>query len=223
MIRAFQVRVIDQHGGQVGILNTRDAVIMAKEANLDLIEISPTATPPVCRIGDFGKYKYELTKKQKDAKKKQHVVHLKELKMHPKTEEHDYGYRLKHAREFLTEGDRVKITVAFKGREMAYLDFGRRILDKAANDLTDIADIEINAQMEGRNMFSIFTVKKNVLQKIRTEKERKRRLEEKARMEAERKAGVVSVEKPEETEVEVVEEIFEDATVEVAENEKNEE
>lgn len=178
MIRVSQVRVIDQFGQQIGIISTRDAVNMARDAGYDLIEISPSANPPVCRIGDFGKYKYELTKKQKDAKKKQHVVHLKELKMHPKTEENDYRYRIKHAREFLEDGDRVRITVVFKGREMAYLDFGRRILDKAAADLTDIADCEVNAVMEGRNMFSIFTIKKNVLKKVRSERERLERLKE---------------------------------------------
>jgi translation initiation factor IF-3 len=185
MIRVSQVRVIDQNGQQVGIMTTRDAVNQAREAGFDLIEISPSANPPVCRIGDFGKYKYELTKKQKDAKKKQHIVHLKELKMHPKTEEHDYGYRLKHAQEFLEDGDRVKITVAFKGREMAYLDFGRRILDKAAADLAALADCEVNAQMEGRNMFSIFTGKKNVIKKLRADRERQQRMEEAERRKTE--------------------------------------
>jgi translation initiation factor IF-3 len=176
MIRVSQVRVIDQHGEQIGILSTRDAVNQAREAGFDLIEISPSANPPVCRIGDFGKYKYELTKKQKDAKKKQHIVHLKELKMHPKTEAHDYAYRIKHAREFLEEGDRVRITVVFKGREMAYLDFGRRILDRAAQDLADMADCEVNAHMEGRNMYSIFTIKKNILKKLRAEKDKQQRV-----------------------------------------------
>ncbi len=177
MIRVSQVRVIDQHGQQLGILSTKDAVTQAREAGYDLIEISPTANPPVCRIGDFGKYKYELTKKQKDAKKKQHIVHLKELKMHPKTEANDYAYRIKHAREFLEDGDRVRITVVFKGREMAYLDFGRRILIKAAADLADMADCEVNALMEGRNMYSIFTIKKNVLKKVRSERDRAEKLE----------------------------------------------
>ncbi|MBL8026463.1 MAG: translation initiation factor IF-3 [Fibrobacteres bacterium] len=180
MIRVPSVRLIGKDGEQVGIVNTREALIMAQEAELDLIEISPTAQPPVCKIGDFGKYKYELTKKQKDARKKQHIVHLKELKMHPKTEQNDYSYRIKHAREFLADGDRVRITIVFKGREMAYLEFGKRLLDRAAQDLADIADVEVDSSMEGRNMFSIFTIKKTVYQKIKSDKERLEREQKKA-------------------------------------------
>jgi len=172
MIRVPNIRVIDEKGEQIGILPTRDAQNLARERGLDLIEISPTANPPVCKIGDFGKYKYEIAKKQKDAKKKQHVVHLKEIKMHPKTETNDYSYRIKHAREFLEDGDRVKITVAFKGREMAYLEFGRRLLDRAEQDITDIADCEVRTQLEGRNMFSTFIAKRNVVKKKKEEKER---------------------------------------------------
>ncbi len=191
MIRVPSVRLIGAEGEQIGIVNTRDALVMAQEAALDLIEISPTAQPPVCKIGDFGKYKYELTKKQKDAKKKQHIVHLKELKMHPKTEQNDYNYRIKHAKEFLADGDRVRITIVFKGREMAYLEFGRRLLDKAAQDLADIADIEVNASMEGRNMFSIFTIKKTVLQRIKADREREnRKLEEEKRKNIEKAEAV---------------------------------
>ena len=141
MIRVPQVRLIGSDGKQVGVVATQEALATAESEGLDLIEISPTAKPPVCKISDFGKYKYELAKKQKDAKKKQHIVHLKEIKMHPKTEEHDYAYRIKHAREFLAEGDRVRVTVVFKGREMAYLDFGRKILEKAEADLQDIANV----------------------------------------------------------------------------------
>jgi translation initiation factor IF-3 len=178
MIRVPNIRVIDQDGKQLGIMSTRDAITMATNSGFDLIEISPTANPPVCRIGDFGKYKYELAKKQKDAKKKQHIVHLKELKMHPKTEEYDYGYRIKHAKEFLLDGDKVKITVAFKGREMAYLEFGRNMLNKANADLADIADCELNARMEGKNMFSVFSVKKDVFRKAKAEKEKLKKLEE---------------------------------------------
>jgi len=139
---------------------------------------SPTAKPPVCKISDFGKYKYELAKKQKDAKKKQHIVHLKEIKMHPKTEEHDYAYRIKHAREFLAEGDRVRVTVVFKGREMAYLDFGRKILEKAEADLQDIANVEVHQKLEGRNMMSVFYGKSEVIKKHRAEKEREQKLRE---------------------------------------------
>jgi len=185
MIRVPNVRVIDQNGNQIGIIGTREAVAMAMNAGFDLIEISPTANPPVCKIGNFGKYKYELAKKQKDAKKKQHIVHLKELKMHPKTEDHDYGYRLKHAREFLLDGDKVKFTVSFKGREMAYLQFGKDMLEKAKTDLAEIADCEISARMEGRNMFSVFTVKKEVFRKAKADRERQRRLDEEKKKAAE--------------------------------------
>ncbi len=178
MIRVPNIRVIDQDGNQVGIMSTRDAIAKALGGGYDLIEISPTANPPVCKIGDFGKYKYELSKKQKDAKKKQHIVHLKELKMHPKTEEHDYAYRIKHAREFLLDGDKVKITVSFKGREMAYLELGRKILTKATEDLGEFADCEVSARLEGRNMFSIYTVKKEVFRKAKIERERQKKLEE---------------------------------------------
>jgi translation initiation factor IF-3 len=181
MIRVPNVRVIDQDGNQIGIIGTREAIAMAMNGGRDLIEISPTANPPVCRIGNIGKYKYELAKKQKDARKKQHIVHLKELKMHPKTEEHDYAYRLKQAREFLLDGDKVKFTVAFKGREMAYQQFGRDKLEKTKADLAEIADCEINARMEGRNMFSIFTVKKEMFRKAKAERERQRKLDEEKR------------------------------------------
>lgn len=197
MIRVPNIRVIDHEGKQLGILSTRDAITLATGGGFDLIEISPTANPPVCRIGDFGKYKYELAKKQKDAKKKQHIVHLKELKMHPKTEEHDYGYRLKHAKEFLLDGDKVKFTVTFKGREMAYLEFGRKLLDQAAADLADIADCELKARMEGKNMFSVFTVKKDVYRKAKAERDRLKKIEDEKR----KAAGLPAMpEEPEEAE-----------------------
>jgi translation initiation factor IF-3 len=186
MIRVPNVRVISHDGEQIGVISTKEAITRAQEAGLDLIEISPSASPPVCKIGDFGKYKYELAKKQKDAKKRQHIVHLKEIKMHPKTEQHDYSYRIKHAREFLENGDRVKVTIAFKGREMAYLDFGRKILARAAQDLEEHADCEIQTRLEGRNMYSIFTVKKSVFRKAQAEKERLRKLKEEAKKQEER-------------------------------------
>jgi translation initiation factor IF-3 len=187
MIRVPNVRVINHDGEQIGVVSTRDAIAKAEDAGYDLIEISPNANPPVCKIGDFGKHKYELSKKQKDAKKKQHVVHLKEIKMHPKTEEHDYSYRIKHAREFLENGDRVKVTIAFKGREMAYLDFGRKILEKTEADLKNMADCEIRAKLEGRNMYSIFTVKRDVYKKAKAEKEKLKKIREKEKEEESKK------------------------------------
>jgi len=191
-IRVPNVRLINSNGEQVGVVDTRQALAMAQEQGLDLIEISKAATPPVCKIGDFGKYKYELAKKQKDAKKKQHVVHLKEIKMHPKTDSNDYAYRIKHAREFLEGGDKVKITVAFKGRELAYLDFGRVLLGRAESDLKEYALCEIQAKMEGRNMSSVFTPNKVVLQKLKTEREK--RLKEQEKKKQEKKLAEAAVE-----------------------------
>jgi translation initiation factor IF-3 len=143
---------------------------------LDLVEVAPTADPPVCRIMDYGKFKYEKSKKVKEAKKKQHVVHLKEIKLHPKTDEHDFNFKRDHARKFLLKGDRVKATVVFRGREITHLDFGREMLKKLGSHLEDLAQIEVSAKMEGRNMVSIFVpdkVKvKDALKKIEHEKKK---------------------------------------------------
>jgi translation initiation factor IF-3 len=151
-----QVRLIDKDGEPAGVVATRDALQMAQAAGLDLVEVAPNAEPPVCRIMDYGKFKYEKSKKAKEAKKKQHIVHLKEIKMHPKTEAHDYNFKTQHAREFLIDGDRVKATIVFRGREIAHLEFGRRILEKLTLDLADLASVETDARMEGRNMISIY-------------------------------------------------------------------
>jgi translation initiation factor IF-3 len=128
----------------------------AESNGLDLVEIAPTADPPVCRIMDYGKFKYEKSKKAKEAKKKQHVMHLKEIKLHPKTDEHDFNFKMEHARKFLIKGDRVKATVVFRGREITHTDFGQKILERLTEGLSDLAQVEIGAKMEGRNMISIF-------------------------------------------------------------------
>lgn len=128
----------------------------AESNGLDLVEIAPTADPPVCRIMDYGKFKYEKSKKAKEAKKKQHVMHLKEIKLHPKTDEHDFNFKMEHARKFLIKGDRVKATVVFRGREITHTDFGQQILARLTEALADLAQVEIEAKMEGRNMISIF-------------------------------------------------------------------
>ncbi len=156
MIRVPQIRVINQDGESIGIITTAEAQQMATEAGLDLVEVAPNATPPVCRIMDYGKYKYEKSKKAKEAKKKQHTVHLKEIKFHPKTEEHDYSFKMDHARKFLLKGDRVKATVVFRGREITHIDFGRKILERFNEDISDIATSEQLYRMEGRNMISIY-------------------------------------------------------------------
>lgn len=155
-IRTFEVRVIDADGKQLGVLTVPAAMERAKERGLDLVEVSPTAQPPVCRIMDFGKYKYEISKKQKASKAKQHVIKVKEIKFHPKTGENDYNYRLVQAKEFLEKGFKVKATVVFRGREMAHMEFGSRWLKKMAVDLDGIGAAETGSIQEGRNVTTIF-------------------------------------------------------------------
>jgi translation initiation factor IF-3 len=155
-IRTFEVRVIDADGKQLGVLTVPAAMERAKERGLDLVEVSPTAQPPVCRIMDFGKYKYEISKKQKASKAKQHVIKVKEIKFHPKTGENDYNYRLVQAKEFLDKGYKVKATVVFRGREMAHMEFGSRWLKKMAVDLDGVGQAETGSIQEGRNVTTIF-------------------------------------------------------------------
>jgi translation initiation factor IF-3 len=153
---------------------------------LDLVEVSPNADPPVCRVMDYGKFKYEKSKKEKEAKKKQHVMHLKEIKLHPKTDEHDYQFKMDHARKFLIKGDRVKVTLVFRGREITHIDYGKKILDRAEVDLGGLAVIELSAKREGRNMISSFLPDKAKIKEFlhRAELERKREeQEEKLRQE----------------------------------------
>jgi translation initiation factor IF-3 len=136
----------------VGILAIREALAYAQERQLDLVEVSPTARPPVCRVMDFGKYKYEQNKKQQKARKKQHVTHLKEVKLRPKIEEHDYTFKVNHGRRFLELHDKVKFTVTFRGREMAHTDAGYRLLEKVVKDLEEVGQVENPARLEGRNL-----------------------------------------------------------------------
>jgi translation initiation factor IF-3 len=154
-IRAPQVRVIDADGSQLGVLSIKDALEMAYERGLDLVEVSPTARPPVCRILDYGKYKYEQAKKAKSAKKKQHTVQLKEMRYRPKIEEHDYSFKTRHVKEFLLMGFKVKIFVTFRGREMAHIEFGKKIMERLEKDLAEVAVVEQKAKLEGRNMIMI--------------------------------------------------------------------
>ncbi|MBU1319633.1 MAG: translation initiation factor IF-3 [candidate division Zixibacteria bacterium] len=158
-IRSAQVRVIGADGQQVGVLPVKEAQQLAYERGLDLVEVSPTAKPPVCRILDYGKYKYELSKKQKVARKKQHTVQLKEMRYRPKIEEHDYQFKTKHVRQFLLDGFKVKVYVEFRGREMAHTEFGRRIIERVTEELLDIALVEQKAKMEGRNLTTIMMPK----------------------------------------------------------------
>jgi len=156
------VRVIGANSEQLGILSLQEALTLAESQQLDLVEVSPTAVPPVCRIMDFGKYKYQQSKKQQEAKKKQVQVQLKEVKLRPKTDEHDLQFKIKHVRRFLEEGNKAKITLVFRGREITHMELGQNALERVANDLQDIALIEVRPKMEGRSMFMIVAPKAKV-------------------------------------------------------------
>jgi translation initiation factor IF-3 len=160
-IRVPQVRVIGDEGEQLGVMDIRDAIRTAREKGLDLVEVAATADPPVCRIIDFGKFQYEAKKKANEAKKKQAVIVVKEVKFRPGTDDHDYDYRMKHAREWLAEGDKVKATIWFRGREMTHRELGSRILAKLEGDLQDIGEVEARPRMEGNQMFIIFGPKRH--------------------------------------------------------------
>jgi translation initiation factor IF-3 len=146
------VRVIDDDGSQLGIMSNTEALALAQDRGLDLVEISPSARPPVCKIMDYGKFKYEENKQARKARKHQHVMLVKEIKLRPKIDDHDYEFKVNHARAFLAHRDKVKFTVTFRGREMVHLDFGRRILDNVIKDLADIGVVEVPARVEGRTM-----------------------------------------------------------------------
>ena len=152
-----EVRVVGDDGEQLGILPTREALMRARELGLDLVEVAPTSRPPVCRIMDFGKYKYEKSKKEKAARKRQHQVVVKEIKMRPKIETHDYEFKKKHIVEFLEHGDKVKVTLQFRGREMAHTDLGRELLDQLTTDLEGVAKVEAPPRQEGRQMILLLT------------------------------------------------------------------
>ena len=160
MIRAREVRVIGSDGEQLGILQRNDAIEMAKEAGLDLVEVAATSDPPVCRIMDFGKFRYEQQKKRQEAKKRQTVVQIKEIKVRPKTDDHDYETKLRHIRRFLEAGDRCKITVFFRGREIVHKERGQDILDRVIRDLEDVAKVEQEARAEGRTLQMLLSPKK---------------------------------------------------------------
>jgi translation initiation factor IF-3 len=144
--------LIDEDGEQVGIVPTDEARQLAADRGLDLVEVSPNARPPVCRLMDYGKYKYEAARKAREAKKKQHNVQVKELKLRPKIEEHDLEFKLRHARRFLEDGDKVKFTMRFRGREITHPELGERVLNEVRDLLADIASVEAGVSREGRSM-----------------------------------------------------------------------
>lgn len=143
----------------MGILSLQEALSLAESQQLDLVEVSPTAVPPVCRIMDYGKFKYQQSKKLQEAKKKQSHVQVKEVKLRPKTDEHDLLFKIKNVRRFLEEGNKAKITLVFRGREITHVDIGMKALERFATDLEDIAVVEFKPKMEGRNMFMIVAPK----------------------------------------------------------------
>lgn len=168
------MRVIGDDGEQIGVMMTKEAYKLAVDRGLDLIEIVPTADPPVCKLMDFGKYKYELAKKEKLQKKHQHITLVKEIRFHPNTDTHDFEFKARHAREFISEGHKVKATVVFKGREITYQDQGRELLDRFTEMLSDIAKIEQAPKMEGRQMIAYYApdrTKKKIPETAKSSKE----------------------------------------------------
>lgn len=151
-IKARQVRLIDEMGENRGVVSIAEALQIADNAGLDLIEISPQANPPVCKVLDYGKYKYEVQKRKNEAKKNQKVVNIKELKLRPAIDTHDYEVKIKQAKKFLTQGDKVKFTMRFKGREMSANDMGKQILDKIISDLDNVSKVDAAPKVEGRQM-----------------------------------------------------------------------
>ena len=159
-IRDREVRVIGADGEQVGVMSSKEALALAREADLDLIKIAPTAKPPVCKIADYGKYRYELARKEKEAKKKQKVIDVKEVRLSPNIEENDINTKATSARKFLAKGDRVKVTLRFRGREMAHVQSSKHILDDFAERLSDVAVVEKAPNLEGRSMTMFLAEKK---------------------------------------------------------------
>ena len=166
-IRIREVRVTGSNGEQLGIMQTRDALRLAEEQHLDLVEVAPKARPPVCKIMDFGKYRYEQQKREKEARKKQKVITIKEVKLRPNIEQHDFDVKLKNARKFIEEGNKVKVTIMFRGRELSHPELGNTILDKMANELGDAVSIERTAKLEGKNMTMILSPKAQKVQKTK--------------------------------------------------------
>ncbi|NWG03827.1 MAG: translation initiation factor IF-3 [Syntrophaceae bacterium] len=156
-IRAKEVRVVDPEGKQLGILPVFEALRLASHYELDLVEVSPKSEPPVCRIMDYGKFKYQQSKKAHEAKKKQAVVHIKEVKMRPKTEEHDFQFKLRHIERFLKEGNKTKVTIVFRGRELAHPDLGKNMLARVTEEAKEWGKVEQTPKFEGRNFIMVLS------------------------------------------------------------------
>ncbi len=160
-IRDREIRLIGKDGEQLGIMSASEAMRMAREAELDLVKIAPTAKPPVCKIIDYGKYRYELARKEKEARKKQKTIEIKEVRLSPNIDDNDLKTKVNAARKFIQKGDKVKVTLRFRGREMAHVQSSKRILDEFAEKLADIAVVDRAPKMEGRSMTMFFSEKRN--------------------------------------------------------------
>jgi len=158
-IRDKEVRVVDSDGKMLGIMPIKEAQKLANSKNLDLVKVAPKANPPVCKIMDYGKYMFEQAKREKEAKKKQKTINLKEVWMKPKIEEHDFSFKTKHAQRFLKEGNKVKVGIKFRGREMNYTVLGKEVLERFAKTVADLGEVEKEPRMEGRNMVMILNPK----------------------------------------------------------------
>lgn len=159
-IRDKEVRVVGEDGEQLGIMSSKDAMKMAREANLDLVKIAPTAKPPVCKIVDYGKFRYEQSRKEKEARKRQKTMEIKEIRLSPNIDENDLNTKASQARKFLSKGDKVKVSLRFRGREMAHVGISRQILDRFCEKLEDIAVVDKVPKMEGRSMIMFLSEKK---------------------------------------------------------------
>lgn len=163
-IRVREVRLVDSEGNQLGIMPTREALRLAEEKQLDLVEIAPQARPPVCKLMDFGKYKYEQNKREKEAKKKQKIINIKEIKLRPNIEDHDFQIKAKNAARFLKDGDKVKATIMFRGREIVHTQLGMQLLQRLAEELKDLCNVERQPKLEGKNMIMILSPKADLKQ-----------------------------------------------------------
>lgn len=172
-IRISPVRLIAEDGEQLGIVPIKEALDRARASGLDVVEVAPNSRPPVCRIMDYGKFKYEAAKKDKLARKKTHSFQLKEMRFRPKIDEHDYQFKMKHVREFLEAGSKVRAFVLFRGREMTRIEFGRKILARLETDLTDIASVDSPAKMEGRSMSMVMSPRPEVIKQAQALKSEK--------------------------------------------------
>nr|WP_207732189.1 translation initiation factor IF-3 [Heliobacterium chlorum] len=179
-IRVREVRLVGTDGEQLGILAVRDALRMAQERNLDLVEVAPMAKPPVCRIMDYGKYKFEQSKREREARKKQKIVSIKEVKLRPNIEDHDFDTKARNAIRFLEDGDKVKVTIMFRGREITHPELGRQLCVRLAEVCKPISNVERDAKVEGRNMIMILTPKAETQREPKAEKPRDAKTAEKA-------------------------------------------